>query len=139
MIRLVPWDGLKLSQAHYAPGFKSWSLRAPPLVVYTSCSVRCVWGFWWFPPFELHVYSSMWSEAEATERVWRSPRIIYLLYSLPQPHLVSMLGAKCTSEPKRYNAFGRTQKSSRTTLMRFKPCYWPRAPEGFSSPKDVMR
>jgi hypothetical protein len=47
------------------PGFKSWSRRAPPLVFYTSGSVGCVWGFWWFPPFELHVYPSMWSEAEA--------------------------------------------------------------------------
>jgi hypothetical protein len=43
----------------------SRSRRAPPLVFYTSCSVGCVWGFWWFPPFDLHVYSSMWSEAEA--------------------------------------------------------------------------
>jgi hypothetical protein len=60
-----PWDGLKLSHAHDAPGFKSRSRRAPPLVFYMSCSVGCVWGFWWFPPFELHVYSSMWSEAEA--------------------------------------------------------------------------
>jgi hypothetical protein len=33
--------------------------------LYTSCSVGCVWGLWWFPPFELHVYSSMWIEAEA--------------------------------------------------------------------------
>jgi hypothetical protein len=41
-----PWDGLKLSHAHYAPGFKSRSRRAPPLVFYTSCSVGCVWGFW---------------------------------------------------------------------------------------------
>jgi hypothetical protein len=45
------------------PGFKSRSRRAPPLVFYTICSVGCVWGFWWFPPFELHVYSSMWTEA----------------------------------------------------------------------------
>jgi hypothetical protein len=27
--------------------------------------VGCVLGFWWFPLYELHVYSSMWSEAEA--------------------------------------------------------------------------
>jgi hypothetical protein len=47
------------------PGFKSRSRRAPPLVFYTSCLVGCVWGFWWFPLFELHVYSSMWSQAEA--------------------------------------------------------------------------
>jgi hypothetical protein len=47
------------------PGFKSRSRRAPPLVFYACCSVGCVWGFWWFPPFELHVYSSMWNEAEA--------------------------------------------------------------------------
>jgi hypothetical protein len=46
------------------PGFESRSRRVPPLVFYTSCSVGCVWGFWRFPPFELHVYSSMWSEAE---------------------------------------------------------------------------
>jgi hypothetical protein len=60
-----PWDGLKLSHARYASGFKSRSRRAPPLVFYTSCSVACVLGFWWFPPVELRVYSSMWSEAEA--------------------------------------------------------------------------
>jgi hypothetical protein len=43
----------------------SRSRRAPPLVFYMSCSVGCVWGFWWFLPLELHVYSSMWFEAEA--------------------------------------------------------------------------
>jgi hypothetical protein len=48
------------------PGFESRPRRAPPLVSCTSrCSVGCVWGFWWFPRFELHVISSMLSEPEA--------------------------------------------------------------------------
>jgi hypothetical protein len=43
------------------PGFESRSRRAPLFVLYTSCSVECVWGFWWFPPFELHVRGKAWS------------------------------------------------------------------------------
>jgi hypothetical protein len=31
----------------------------------TSSWAGCVLDFWWFPLYELHVYSSMWSEAEA--------------------------------------------------------------------------
>jgi hypothetical protein len=36
----------------------------PPLVR-TSFWAGCVLGFWWFLLYELHVYSSMWIEAEA--------------------------------------------------------------------------
>jgi hypothetical protein len=31
----------------------------------SSSWAGCVLGFWWLPLYELHVYSSMWSEAEA--------------------------------------------------------------------------
>jgi hypothetical protein len=64
-------EGFYVNGRHYTlpracpSGFKPQSRRAPPLVFYTSCSEGCVCGFWWFPRFELHVYSSMWSEAES--------------------------------------------------------------------------
>jgi hypothetical protein len=60
-----PWDGLKLSHARYAPGFKSRSAQSHLSSFRTSSWAGCVLGFWWFPLYELHVYSSMWSEAEA--------------------------------------------------------------------------
>jgi hypothetical protein len=75
--------GKTLSSAARLP---TRSRRTPPPVFYTSCSVGCVWGFWWFPPFEMHVYSSIWSEAEALSKygkqVWHGPRILYYLSML---------------------------------------------------------
>jgi hypothetical protein len=58
------WEDVKLSHGPARPGSNPGPAQRH-LVLYTSCSVGCVRGFWWFPPFELHVYSSMWSEAEA--------------------------------------------------------------------------
>jgi hypothetical protein len=60
-----PWDGLKLSHVRYAPGFKSRSSQSHLSFFRTSSWAVCALGFWWFPLYELHVYSSMWSEAEA--------------------------------------------------------------------------
>jgi hypothetical protein len=56
------------------PGFEYRFCRTPPLVFPTSCSVGCVWGFWWFPPFELHVNSSIYYVgAEAKAQLGCSP------------------------------------------------------------------
>jgi hypothetical protein len=60
-----PWDGLQLSHARYAPGFKSRCAQSHLLSFRTSSRAGCVLGFWWFALYELHVISSMWSEAEA--------------------------------------------------------------------------
>jgi hypothetical protein len=60
-----PWDGLKLSHLRYAPGFKSRSAQSHLSSFRTSSWAGCVLGFWGFPLYELHVYSFMWSEAEA--------------------------------------------------------------------------
>jgi hypothetical protein len=37
----------------------------PPLVFSHELCAGCVLGFWWFPLYDLHVYFSMWREAEA--------------------------------------------------------------------------
>jgi hypothetical protein len=58
----APWDGLKLSQA---PGFKSRSAQSRLWSFRTSSWAGCVQGFLWLTLYELHVYSSTWSEAEA--------------------------------------------------------------------------
>jgi hypothetical protein len=49
----------------YAPGFKSRSAQSHLSSFRTSSWAGCVLGFCWFPLSELHVYTSMWSEAEA--------------------------------------------------------------------------
>jgi hypothetical protein len=47
------------------PGFESQSRRAPPFVFYTSCSVGCVWSFWWFPPFGLACVFYHWERGRS--------------------------------------------------------------------------
>jgi hypothetical protein len=64
MLKYRPGKKVKLSRGPARPGSNPGPVERH-LSFYTSCSVRCVWGFWWFLPFELHVYSSTWSEAEA--------------------------------------------------------------------------
>jgi hypothetical protein len=60
-----PWDGLELSHASLRPGFDSRSAKSHLSSFRTSSWADCVLGFWWFPLYEMHVYSSMWNEAEA--------------------------------------------------------------------------
>jgi hypothetical protein len=48
-----------------APGFESRSAQSHLSLFRTNSWADCVLGFWWFPLYELHVYSSMWSEAKA--------------------------------------------------------------------------
>jgi hypothetical protein len=49
----------------YARGFKSRSAQSQLSSFRMSSWAGCVLGFWWFPLYKLHAYSSMWSEAEA--------------------------------------------------------------------------
>jgi hypothetical protein len=42
----------------------------------------CVLSFWWFPLYELHVYSSMWSEAEAVSEYGVVPELFIYVYIL---------------------------------------------------------
>jgi hypothetical protein len=58
-----PWDGLKLSHACVRL-LKSRSAQSHLSPFRTSSWAGCVLGFWCFSLYKLHVYSSMWSEAE---------------------------------------------------------------------------
>jgi hypothetical protein len=56
---------LKVSHASMRPGLNPGLLRATFLSLQTMSWAGCVLGIWWFPLYELPVYSSTWNEAEA--------------------------------------------------------------------------
>jgi hypothetical protein len=61
-----PWDGLKFSHARMLPpGFESRSAQSHLWSFRTGSWAGCVLGFWWFPFYGLHMFSSTWSDAEA--------------------------------------------------------------------------
>jgi hypothetical protein len=55
----------EIQRCAYAPGFESQSAQSHPASFHTSSWAGCELGFWWFPLYELHVYFSTGSEAEA--------------------------------------------------------------------------
>jgi hypothetical protein len=61
----LPWDGLQLSHARVRSGSNPGLPRTTSRLFRTSSWAGCVLDFWWSLLCELHVYFSMWSEAEA--------------------------------------------------------------------------
>jgi hypothetical protein len=65
MLKYRPGKKVKLSRGPARPGSNPGPVERH-LSFYTSCSVRCVWGFWWFLPFKciliLHLFRA---DAEA--------------------------------------------------------------------------
>jgi hypothetical protein len=92
---IMPWDGLKLSHARCAPGFKSQSSQSHLSSFRTSSWAGFVLGFWWFPLYELHVYSSMWSEAEALSEYGVVPEQLYASVGVPLRSLPPLGNVTC--------------------------------------------